>query len=295
MDSIIKRTYPESIGNDLRETLSKMGVKAEYIDKIVAKYIRFCEIEVAGYIPPGVYVDELRLDDPEVKGNMFKKSKKVLEDILMDEVRRYTDYRKQITEAYKETGTWEGVYSKCAYQDTPEAEEAFIGAVEEAFNVKVKDAKHLSKLTGITNFYNYWDKDKGFLDDEEAEALAKKEKKPLESYEATEKQTGEEALRQLGETITGARYSRYSRSLTVAIENGAKYKDLLQIKPKEYDLPEAWEGTLGKDQNSCILWAIVFTFNLEGGYFMGLYPSLRDIANELEAPYSVVLDASKLV
>jgi len=140
---------------------------------------------------------------------------------------------------------------------------------------KVKDAKHLSKLTGITELYNYWDKEKGFLDDEEAEALAKQTKRPLKSFKATPEQSRAEALRQL---------------------SGAKYKELLAIEPKDYGLTkEPWQNYGRNTKKSSILGTIGDCFLIyEPGGLM-VRPSLRAIAKELEAPYSAIMEAYKLM
>lgn len=85
--------------------------------------------------------------------------------------------------------------------------------------------------------------------------------------------------------------SKYSIALEYAIENGAKYKDLLLIEPKDYNLPEAWKTWRERDKYKAILWAISMRFMLfEPGGLM-LLPDLRTVAKELEAPYSVIMEA----
>jgi len=199
-----------------------------------------------------------------------------------------------IKQLYQECKDWGLVFSTSCYSDVREAQESFIDYVEEIYQTKVKDSKHLQELTGITNLYNYWDKDKGFLSNDEAEKLAIKQKKPLKSYQATEKQTGAEALRQLEDTITGSRYSKYSRALEKALQEGTKYKDLLQIKPQDFGLPKTWSGCLASDQYSSILWAISFEYLINEPASLMLLPDLRSIALEIEAPYSVLMDGDKL-
>lgn len=83
---------------------------------------------------------------------------------------------------------------------------------------------------------------------------------------------------------------RYYTALTLAIENGAKYKDLLLMEPKDYNLPETWKKE--KNQYIAILWAIALSsyLVLEPNFSI-LMPDLRTIANDLEAPYSVLMDA----
>lgn len=217
-------------------------------------------------------------------------------DWLSIQYLRYIDYRKKIDETYQGSKSWGEVFSTHVYEYSWGAEEAFIDAIEEKHKTKVKDAKHLSKLTGITELYNYWDKEKGFLDDEEAEALAKQTKRPLKSFKATPEQSRAEALRQLGETLIGSRTAKYHRALEVAIQSGAKYKELLAIEPKDYGLTkEPWQNYGRNTKKSSILWTIGDCFLIyEPGGLM-VRPSLRAIAKELEAPYSAIMEAYKLM
>lgn len=119
---------------------------------------------------------------------------------------------------------------------------------------KVKDGKHLQKITRITK----------------------------------------ETLEGLEETVISSRCSKYFRALEKALEEGAKYKDLLQIKPQDFGLPETWSGCLGSDQYSSILWALSFEFLINVPASLMLLPDLRSIAQEIEAPYSVLMDAYKI-
>lgn len=205
---------------------------------------------------------------------------------------RYLRDKQNMLELYLEHKDWAEVLNTLVYEDSTEASEAFIDTIEETLQVKIKDVIHLSEITEIEALYNYWDKDKGFLQDREAEALAKEEKKPLESYLCTDEQSKEEALKQLGEILIESKYSKYMRTMSLAISKGAKYKDLLQIKPQDFDLPETWDQGLTKDQYSSILVSISLFFGLDEPN-LTLLPSLRDVAQEMEAPYSVIMDAHK--
>ena len=166
----------------------------------------------------------------------------------------YIKYLKEIREVYEESKDWDKVISTAVYSDVYEAQEAFIDYVEETYQTKVKDGKHLQKLTGIKA----------------------------------------ETLEGLEETVINSRYSKYFRALKTALEGGATYPELLKIKPKEYGLPEKWNNDLGSDQYSTILWALSFEFLIdEPGYLM-LLPDLRSIAQEIQASYSVLMDCYKL-
>ncbi len=174
---------------------------------------------------------------------------------LEHEYLQYLRYKEAIKKVYQETKDWDKVITSGAFfSDTTEGNDSFIDYVEELYQVKVKDAKHLQKLTGVK----------------------------------------ENGLEELGDILLKANYTKFYRALEIAVEEGAKYKDLLEIKPQAYGLPETWDLTLTRDQYTAILWVIslAFLMNEPGGLMMA--PSLRAVAREMEAPYSVIMDAYKL-
>jgi len=279
---------------ELREIFNKVGLNTLDIDRAIADYTRYRESEISS-LSILSYKELQNLGDEVFYEGVFKKLRQggeIVNEVIRKYL-RYINYKKEMAETYQESKDWGLVFSTSCYSDVKEAQESFIDYVEETYKTKVKDSKHLQELTGITNLYNYWDKDKGFLSDEEADKLAKEQKKPLKSYQATEKQTGAEALRQLEDAIIGSRYNKYTRALDKALLEGAKYKDLLLIEPKDFNLPETWSGTLAKDKYSSILWAISLEYLINEKSLM-LLPDLRSIAQEVEAPYSVLMDCYKL-
>ena len=197
-------------------------------------------------------------------------SKKEIKD------RHYLKHLKEIREAYEESKDWGVVFSTSVYSDVKEAQESFIDYVEETYQTKVKDGKHLQKLTGITHL-DSWDSKAGKYITPDTEEEAK-----------------ENAIRELEETVINSRYSKYFRALEKALQDGVKYKDLLQIKPQDFGLPKTWSGCLGSDQYSSILWAISFEFLINEPASLMLLPDLRSIAQEIEAPYSVLMDCYRL-
>ena len=232
----------------LRELFSRLGLKPEDINNAIQDYYRYRESELKEpsmltyreliSIGEKDYKDRLK-DGIELVGN-------IINNYLL-----YANRKKAIAETYQESKSWDKVITTVVYLDDIDSNEAFIDYVEEIYQTKIKDAKHLQKLTGII----------------------------------------QETPEGLEETIINSRYSKYDRALNTAIIDGAKYKDLLQITPKDYGLPETWKN--GEDQYSSILWEIKGNFSLfEPGGLM-IYPDLRSIAKELEAPYSVIMDAFK--
>ena len=183
---------------------------------------------------------------------------------MSKEIEIYNRSLKGITEAYSKSKSWEDVITSGYFNsDEDSSLEAFIDLVEDVYKTKIKDAKQLDKLTGLTTLLS-------------KEPNIEKGKEPTLEY-----------------ILTSSRYSKYFRALEKALQEGAKYKDLLQIKPQDFGLPKTWSGCLGSDQYSSILWAISFEFSKEPRSLMFL-PDLRSIAEEIEAPYSVLMDCYNL-
>jgi len=254
----------------LREIFTKAGLNSQDIDKAIADYIRYRESELSR-LSILSYKDLQSLGAEALTKEIFKLKQggEILEGILRDYL-RYIKYKKEIAETYQESKDWLKVFNTCVYLDVNEAQESFIDYVEEAYQTKIKDVKHLQKLTGITHI-DTWDKKTGEYITPDSEEEAKKN-----------------AIRELEETLINSKYSKYYRALEKAIREGAKYKDLLKIDPKDYGLPEDW----GKDKYSSILEAINSLFFL--GESLMASPGLRAVATELEAPYSVIMDSYKL-
>lgn len=166
------------------------------------------------------------------------------------------------------------------YEDETYLNEIFIRLVEEEEGVAITSAKQLQELTGITEIYGYWNEEKG-------ETVPYGDKKP------TKKQAQETAYSQIEDTFINAMSYRYSKALEDVLEAGGKYKDLLQIKPSYFNLPETWDGDRRSDQYSSILWALEEVF-LIGEPNGSVKPDLKTIAKEVEAPYSVLMDAHKV-
>jgi hypothetical protein len=232
----------------LREVFSKAGLNSQYIDRAIVDYMRYRKSELSN-LSLLSYKDLQNLGADAVTTKIIELRDGV--DIMLIAFTFYLKEKKAIAETYQESKNWDKVITTVNYN----SQEAFIDYVEETYQTKVKDAKQLQKLTGIT----------------------------------------EETLEGLKETITRSRYSKYSRALKTALQEGAKYKDLLQIKPQDYGLPKTWSGCSYSDQYSSILWALSLEFLIDEPASLMMLPDLRSIAQEVEAPYSVLMDAHKLL
>lgn len=172
---------------------------------------------------------------------------------------------KGIKEAYSKSKSWEDVITSGYFNsDENPSMEAFIDFVEDVFKTKIKDAQQLDKLTGLTTLLP-------------KEPNIEKGKEPTLEY-----------------ILTSSRYSKYFRALEKALQEGVRYKDLLQIKPQDFGLPKTWSGCLSSDQYSTILWALSFEFLINEPGGLMLLPDLRSIAQEIQAPYSVLMDCYNL-
>jgi hypothetical protein len=184
--------------------------------------------------------------------------------------------------ALVDSGTTFGDVFTEIYSDEYYLNDIFIRLVEEKEGVLITSAKQLQELTGITEIFGYWDSEKG-------ETIQYKDKTI-----STKKEAKEEAKKQIEETFTAGMYSRFSSILESMLEAGAKYKDIVIINPKDFNLPEKWSGTLATNKEEVILWAISFTYLINEPAGLMMLPNLRLIAEEIEAPYSVLMDCFKL-
>lgn len=264
----------------LQELVGEPGKKQPFAERLVNSYLQDLVAQAQLLLKSGSKVDNLQewylqelrgkvmdnvaealIKSYEFKDNLYKKSYERLKAIG-DENKSYGDLFTEI------------------YEDETYLNEIFVRIVEETEGVAITSAKQLQELTGITVIYGYWDEEKG-------ETVPYGDKKP------TKKEAQEIAFKQIEATFTSAMSYRYSKALEDILEAGGKYSDLLQVKPSFFNLPESWSGTLATDQYSSILWAIENAF-LIGEPNTSVRPDLKAIAPEIEAPYSVLMDAHKI-
>ncbi len=260
----------------LRKLFTEAGLNAEFTERAIKDYQRYRESELSSLSPlSGKEIKQIGAEALVEKLKTIKKGGEIVEEILRNYL-RYINYKKEIEEIYQESKSWVKVFSTSVYSDVKEAQESFIDYVEETYQTKIKDAKHLQNLTEITHL-DSWDNKAGKYITPDTEEEAK-----------------ENAIRELEETLISSKYSKYFRALERGLQEGAKYKDLLQIKPQDFGLPKTWSGCLGSDQYSSILWALSFEFMINEPASLMLLPDLRSIAQEIEAPYSVLMDCYNL-
>ncbi len=238
----------------VRDIFTQAGINSDLAERAIKDYQRYLESDLCFLtLLSGDEIRQIGVKAFIDKAMSKRTGKEIAEKVFRDWL-GYLNFKKEIIETYQESKDWEDVYFTSVYSDVDESQEAFIDYVEEVYKTKVKDGKHLQKLTGIK----------------------------------------EETLEGLEETVINSRYSKYSRALQKALEGGATYPELLKIKPKEYGLPEKWNKVLVSDQYSSILWALSSEFLIDEPGSLMLLPDLRSIAQEIQAPYSVLMDAYNL-
>ena len=203
---------------------------------------------------------------------------KVLESVVEAFMKSYefqdSLYKKSYErlKALGDEGKSYGDLFKEIYQDVDYLNEIFVRLVEETEVVAITSAKQLQELTGITHLDSWDIKTREYITPK------------------TEEEAKENANIEAEETFTSAMSYRYSKALEDILQAGGKYSELLQIKPSYFNLPETWSGN--KNQYFSILRAISFVFNI--GENSSIRPDLKTIAQEIEAPYSVLMDAHKI-
>ena len=195
----------------------------------------------------------------------------------------YSEAYEKITKRRGSGDSWPDIFSSDIYQDDPPSNEIMLRLVEDENKVKVKDARHLQKLTKI---------DLKLIDE-------------------------------LEDTLLKAREFRYMRVLEYALNKGLKYSDLLTIDHRTFDLPDKWRGFIRANMNkqNAIGEALYFQSVLNpifqreirigsltmADIYLGtkhtqslvetgrldLGATLKEKAALYEAPYSVMLDAEE--
>lgn len=264
----------------LQELIGEPGKSQPFTESLVSSYLQDLVAQAQLLLKSGTKVESLQeYYLQEMRGKVMDK---VVEALIKSSEFKDSLYKKSYEKlkALGDEGKSYGDLFTEIYQDETYLNEIFVRLVEEIEGVAITSAKQLQELTGITEIYGYWDEEKG-------ETIPYGDEKPAKE------QAQEIAFKQIEETFTSAMSYRYSKALEDVLEAGGKYNDLLQVKPSYFNLPETWSGCLPTDQYSSILWAIENAF-LIAEPNTSVRPDLKAIAQEIEAPYSVLMDAHKI-
>jgi len=212
----------------------------------------------------------------------FNKWVEVLEysDATFLNFERYIDNYKRGEKLIKEPIPWikvfdtlvEGIY----FEEWETTAEAYIRLVEAHYKTIVKDGKQLQELTKTTpEQYN------PDLAGDIQEIF------PNKDYNTTDPGFVFDALLMLSNHL------RYEVYLYYILSETKDYKTLTEIKPQQFNLPNKWktlwDNKKQKSKEELILKTIAYKYNL-GEVDWGS-PPLRDVANHIKAPYSIVLEA----
>jgi hypothetical protein len=267
-DKVIKEILQELIGD--------AGNKQPFGESLVNRYVQDLAAQAQLLVKSGSKVEDLQeYYLQELRGNIMDSVVKALLKSYEYKDRLYKKSYDRLKAAYKESESWGDLFTEI-YEDEQYLNEIFVRLVEEEEGVAITSAKQLQELTGITEVYPE-------LNESEAER----------TKETTKKEALAEATRQIEQTFTQAMSFRYSKALEDILDAGGKYNDLLQIQPSYFNLPETWSEVLTSNKESSILWAIVEVFRIDEPN-TSVRPDLKAIAQEIEAPYSVLMEAHKL-
>ena len=250
----------------LRELFTKVGLSRDLTERAIKDYERFRASELDElFFLSASELREVNTIRDVINRKATKNGWDIVDKILQDYL-FYIDSKSKIAENYQKNKDWARVFYTAVYSDSSVDQESFIDYIEEVYQTKIKDVKQLQELTGIYKL-NRWDN-------------KLKDYKPVGEVEAKNN-----AIRELNEVLTGARFNKFERAIKKALVEGAKYKDLIQIKPEDYGLTE----DSGKKQYTTILYAISSEYLLAESTVLS--PKPRDIAEDLEAPLSVIMDS----
>lgn len=93
------------------------------------------------------------------------------------------------------------------------------------------------------------------------------------------------------ETFLQAMELRFYTAIYSLIKSGAKYKDLLNLEPTDFYLPASWETYYGKGSKEIVIKKAIFQ---ELHDLLIVRADSITVAEMLEAPYSVILEAGKI-
>lgn len=185
----------------------------------------------------------------------------------------YANNYKALKGADKEGITsWGDLFTEIPMDDEM-LSEIFVRLVEEQEGVEVTSAKQLQELTGIKEIYGYFDEEKGGIVPYNG------------TKEPTKKEAQAEAFKQVADCFTSAMCFRYCATLEALLRNGGKYKELLSVKAEDFYLPQ-------EKADYVLRRTIALSFNLYDS--RAFRPDLRTVADELQAPYEVILRASTI-
>ena len=249
------------------------GIVSNVNDKTVSHYINVI------FVKGENYKEELFKKDSNERSKFTKYMSSLLDKEIDDATNQiYNYYPSELHKKYyqkvysylknlenlEEVHHWSDIIDEM-HQENYTLSEIFVRLVEEQESVSVTGSVQLQDLVGI---YSYL----GYYYNEDYIKLS------------TEQEQKQQATREFEITFLQAMFYRYLRNLEDCLNTGGKYKELLNIKPVNFNLHKSQVEKL-KDYG--IKYILATKYNLLSP---DLSPDLQDIAKILEAPYPLMLE-----
>ncbi len=205
--------------------------------------------------------------DPKVHlDSLSMSTKAILEGLLYQSEFEKALYHNAYSNLKASNLPWEELLTSEICEDEEYLNEIFVRLVEEKHGVEVTSWKQLQELTSIFEIEGEWEGSDKVSPEKKKDAL-----RALANVE-------------LEDTFLKAMRYRYRRLLESILASGGKYKDLLEVSPTEFFLPE-------EDKEKTVAWTIGLYFGMGASEYSML--SVRSVADQIDAPYAVVLSAMR--
>ena len=264
------RTEKTEVGKAIEDTLSQLIFKegGSGLDLLqpYAQRILTSRLHVLKLLPP---LDMESLDKPDfdkLKASMPIAA--ILEGLLYQHEFEKALYDNVYSRLKASKLTWEEMLASEITSDEDYLNEIFVRLVEEKHGVEVTSWQQLQELTGLREFCLSHDSETGTFTKEKS----------------TKKEAQDLANTELQNTFLQATKFRYRRLLESILVCGGKYNDLLEVSPTEFFLPETYK-------TEAIAWTIGLYFGMGASEYSML--SVRSVADQIDAPYAVVLSAMR--
>lgn len=182
--------------------------------------------------------------------------------------KEYQKFFDEITENYKKKQDWNKVIEK-SFSPHITYMAALVDYVEEFYEITVENGEHLQKTI----------------------MLNKKSIERIEMFFTIG--YGKGTIFDI--MIADQKYTKYLRDLENAIQNGAMYKDLFDIKSMKFATMIQKKKYPTTNQYDTIIMVIANVFHIKKENELQFYPNLRVVATEMEMPYSAAMDIYEVI
>lgn len=175
----------------------------------------------------------------------------------------------EIKKNHQKTQDWSKVITHKSFIPDTTRIAALVDYVEEFYEISIENGEHLQKTI----------------------MLNKKSIEKIEMFFTIEYGTG--TIFDI--MIADQKYTKYIKNLEDAIQKGAMYKDLFDIKPMNFATMIQKKKYPTSDQYNTIIMVIADVFHIKNENELQFYPNLRVVAKEMEMPYSAAMDIYEVI